>query len=217
MRASIALSFARSTGVLLLALVAAAPAAANVVSVTLNPPTITGGTGASTIGTVAIGQPAPAGGRVINLASSNTDLAASTERVVVPAGATTATFTVGTNALYRAYSGLAFNVTITATDPADGGAASAVLHVTAQAIPGPFWAARPAPMPGRRRDACAAAPSEQATRRNAGSCTSATFRRRAGSRCAASSRNVRSVARRCRPPAATARTSAGRRRRFLSR
>jgi hypothetical protein len=113
-------------------------AAANVVSVTLNPPTITGGTGASTIGTVAIGQPAPAGGRVINLASSNTDLAASTERVVVPAGATTATFTVGTNALYRAYSGLAFNVTITATDPADGGAASAVLHVTPQAIPGPF-------------------------------------------------------------------------------
>ena len=87
---------------------------------------------------MAIGQPAPAGGRIINLASSNTALAASTERVVVPAGATTATFTVGTNALYRAYSGLAFNVTITATDPSDGGAASAVLHITAQAIPGPF-------------------------------------------------------------------------------
>ena len=120
--------------------VAAAPrnAAANVVSVTLNPATVAGGTGASTTGTVAIGQPAAAGGRVIILASSNTDLAASTERVVVPAGATAATFTVGTNALYRAYSGLAFNVTITATDPADGGAASAVLRVTAQAIPGPF-------------------------------------------------------------------------------
>jgi hypothetical protein len=138
MQASIALSFARSTGVLLLALVAAAPAAASVVSVTLNPATIAGGTGGSTTGTVAIGQPAPAGGRVINLASSNTDLAASTERVVVPEGATTATFTVGTNALYRAYSGLAFNVTITARDPADNGSASAVLHVTAQAIPGPF-------------------------------------------------------------------------------
>jgi hypothetical protein len=124
----------------LIAFVAAAPghAAGNVVSVTLNPPTITGGTGGSTIGTVAIGQPAPTGGRVINLASSNTDLAASTQRVVVPAGATTATFTVGTNAFYRAYSGLAFNVTIAATDPSDGGAASAVLHVTAQAIPGPF-------------------------------------------------------------------------------
>ena len=124
----------------LIAFVAAAPghAAANVVSVTLNPATIAGGTGASTTGTVAIGQPAPAGGRVINLASSNTDLAASTARVVVPADATTATFTVGTNALYRAYSGLAFNVTIIATDPSDGGSASAVLHVTAQAIPGPF-------------------------------------------------------------------------------
>jgi len=121
-------------------IVAAAPgrAAANVVSVTLNPATIAGGTGGSATGTVAIGQPAPAGGRVINLASSNRDLAASTERVVVPEGATTATFTVGTNALYRAYSGLAFNVTITATDPADNGSASAVLHITAQTIPGPF-------------------------------------------------------------------------------
>jgi hypothetical protein len=138
MHASIALSSARSTGVLLLALVAAAPAAASVVSVTLNPATIAGGTGGSATGTVAIGQPAPAGGRVITLASSNTDLAASTERVVVPEGATTVTFTVGTNPLYRAYSGLAFNVTITATDPADNGSASAVLHVTAQAIPGPF-------------------------------------------------------------------------------
>ena len=140
MRCSIARSLWMWPCAWLIAFVVAAPghAAANVVSVTLNPATIAGGTGASTTGTVAIGQPAPAGGRVINLASSNTDLAASTERVVVPAGATTATFTVGTNALYRAYSGLAFNVTITATDPADGGAASAVLHVTAQAIPGPF-------------------------------------------------------------------------------
>ena len=95
-------------------------------------------------------------------------LAASTERVVVPAGATTATFTVGTNALYRAYSGLAFNVTITATDPSDGGAASAVLHVTAQAIPGRSPAAPAAPMHEQRLGACVVAPSGPATRRNAG-------------------------------------------------
>src|SRR6185436_10916756 len=133
-------SVTRSALVLLVVLVGGAPisATASVVSVTLNPATIVGGTGGSAIGTVAIGQPAPAGGQVVDLTTSNSDLAASTERVVVPAGATTATFTVGTNALYRAYSGLAFNVTITATDPSDGGAASAVLHVTAQAIPGPF-------------------------------------------------------------------------------
>jgi len=133
-------SLASSTFVLLVTLVIAAPtpATANVVSVTLNPTTIAGGTGGSAIGTVAIGQPAPAGGQTINLTTSNSDLAASTERVVVPQGATTATFRVGTNALYRPYSGLAFDVTITATDPSDGGSASALLHVTAQAIPGPF-------------------------------------------------------------------------------
>src|SRR5262245_7324417 len=122
---------------LLLALAAPAVATADVVSITLNPTTIVGGTGGSAVGTVALAQPAPAGGRTINLVSSNTDLAASTQRVVVPGGSTTATFTVGTNAVYRRFSGLAFDVTITATDPGDGSAASAVLHVTAQQIPGP--------------------------------------------------------------------------------
>ena len=122
----------------LLALVVFPTAAtAGVVSVTLNPATITGGTGATSIGTVAIAAPAPAGGRVITLTSSNTDLAASTQRIVVPEGATAASFSVGTNALYRRFSGLAFDVTITAADPADGSSASAVLHVTAQPIPGP--------------------------------------------------------------------------------
>ena len=132
-------SLSKAAYALLLALVAVpAVATADVISVTLNPATITGGTGGTSVGTVAIAAPAPPGGRTITLTSSNTDLAASTQRIVVPEGATAATFTVGTNALYRPYSGLAFNVTITATDPADGGSASAVLGVTAQAIPGPF-------------------------------------------------------------------------------
>jgi hypothetical protein len=131
-------SFAVSACALLLVLVAVPTTAdADVISVTLNPATITGGTGGSSIGTVAIAQPAPAGGRPINLTSSNTDLAASTQRLVVPEGATAASFTVGTNALYRPYSGLAFDATITASDAGDGSSASAVLHVTAQPIPGP--------------------------------------------------------------------------------
>src|SRR3989442_1325216 len=134
-------SLASSTCVLLLALVVAAPTpvtAQPVVSVTLSPTTITGGTGGAALGTVTISGPAPAGGQVINLTSSNTDLAASAPSIVIPAGATSATFTVGTNSLYRPYSGLAFNATITATNPGDGSSASATLTVTAQAIPGPF-------------------------------------------------------------------------------
>jgi hypothetical protein len=129
---------ASSTCLLLLALAVAAPNAAPVVSVTLSPATITGGTGGVAIGTVTISAPAPAVGQVINLTSSNTDLAASTPSIVIPEGATSATFTVGTNSLYRPYSGLAFNATITATNPGDGSSASATLNVTAQAIPGPF-------------------------------------------------------------------------------
>src|SRR2546425_1037271 len=134
-------SLASSTCVLLLALVVAAPTpvtAQPVVSVTLSPTTITGGTGGAALGTVTISGPAPAGGQVINLTSSNTDLAASAPSIVIPAGATSATFTVGTNSLYRSYSGLAFDTIITATNPGDGSSASATLTVTAQAIPGPF-------------------------------------------------------------------------------
>src|SRR2546425_13355117 len=116
-------SLASSTCVLLLALVVAAPTpvtAQPVVSVTLSPTTITGGTGGAALGTVTIRGPAPAGGPVINLTSSNTDLAASTLGIVIPEGATNATFPVWTNALYRPYRGLAFKATITATNPGEG-------------------------------------------------------------------------------------------------
>jgi hypothetical protein len=124
--------------VVLVHLATVTPAAANVSSLTLSPATITGGSGGTALGTVTISAPAPAGGHEVDLTSSNTDLAASTERIVIPEGATSATFVVGTNALYRAYSGLAFSVTITATSRIDGTSASAILNVTAQAIPGPF-------------------------------------------------------------------------------
>ena len=136
-------SFACSTSVLLFTMVALSPATAtagqagsSITSLTLNPTTIAGGSGGLSIGTVTISGPAAAGGQVITLSSSNTDLTASTPRILIPEGATSATFIVGTNPLYRSYSGLAFNATITAT--AGASSASAVLQVTAQAIPGPF-------------------------------------------------------------------------------
>ena len=131
-------SLAGSQSVLVLALLFGAPgvARAAVVSVTLSPATITGGSGGLSTGTVTVSVPAPAGGQVVRLTSSNTDLAATTPSIVVPQGATSAAFTVGTNPVYRMNSGLAFDAIITASDGASS--ASAILHVTAQAIPGPF-------------------------------------------------------------------------------
>ena len=131
-------SLARSICAFLVAMVAVAAAAQPITSLTLSPSTITGGTGGISIGTVTISAAAGAGGRVVTLTSSNTDLAASTPRIVIPEGATSATFIVGTNADYRKYSGLAFTATITANNASDGSSASALLNVTAQAIPGPF-------------------------------------------------------------------------------
>ena len=131
-------SFARSIGACLVAMVAVDASAQSITSLTLNPSTITGGTGGISIGTVTISAAAGAGGQVITLRSSNTDLAASTPRVIIPQGATSATFIVGTNADYRQYSGLAFSATITATSASTGSSAAAALNVTAQAIPGPF-------------------------------------------------------------------------------
>lgn len=111
---------------------------ATVASVNLTPSTIDGGSGALATGTVTLAGPAPAGGEVIDLTSSNVALAASTPSITIPEGSTSASFTIGTNPLYRPFSGLAFDVTITATSRGGGSPASAILHVTAQPIPGPF-------------------------------------------------------------------------------
>jgi hypothetical protein len=77
-------------------------------SVTLNPSTVTGGT--SSQGTVTLTGPAPAGGAVVGLTSSNSDVATPPPTVIVPAGATSAKFTVTTASV-----GITFNVTINAT------------------------------------------------------------------------------------------------------
>jgi len=61
-------------------------------SLTLNPPAITGGN--PSLGSVTLTGPAPASGVVVNLSSDNTAAATVPTTVTVPSGATTAGFTV---------------------------------------------------------------------------------------------------------------------------
>ncbi len=73
-------------------------AAATVVSsVTVNPAAVTGATSAT--GTVTLNTPAPSGGAVVTLSSSNAGAVQVPASVTVAANATTATFTVATNAV----------------------------------------------------------------------------------------------------------------------
>jgi hypothetical protein len=109
---------------------------ATVVSVTLSPTTIAGGSGSTSTATVTLSAPAPAGGAIVTLASSNIELAATMPSVTVPQGATSATFTVATNEGYRRYSNLAFSAAISATHA--GSTRSATLNVTAQPRPPDF-------------------------------------------------------------------------------
>jgi hypothetical protein len=74
-----------------------AVAATVVSSVTVNPAAVTGATSAT--GTVTLNAPAPSGGAVVSLSSSNTGAAQVPASVTVAANATTATFTVATNAV----------------------------------------------------------------------------------------------------------------------
>ncbi|MCL6535801.1 MAG: S8 family peptidase [Armatimonadetes bacterium] len=77
-------------------------------SLSLNPTSVVGGN--SSTGTVTLTAPAPSGGFVVNLSSSNTNIATVPSTVTVPAGATSANFTVSTRAVSSATS-----VTITAS------------------------------------------------------------------------------------------------------
>jgi len=80
---------------------------ASVQSVTLNPSTIPGGLGATTTGTVTLSQAAPNGGADIVLTLLNNTTAASfssgtptsTSVITIPAGATTGTFTIYSQAV----------------------------------------------------------------------------------------------------------------------
>jgi trimeric autotransporter adhesin len=106
-----------------------------IVSLTLSPATIAGGSGDAATGTVTLSAPAPSGGAMVALASSNIELAATLPSVTVPEGQTSAAFIVGTNAGYRRYSNLSFSVTLSATYITSR---SANLTVTAQPRPPDF-------------------------------------------------------------------------------
>jgi N-acetylneuraminic acid mutarotase len=90
-------------------------------SFTLNPTSVRGGL-AST-GTVTVSAPAPSGGAVITLVSSNPNVATVPASIIVPAGATSASFSVTTSRVTRLTS-----VVITATY--NNSSISATLQVT---------------------------------------------------------------------------------------
>ena len=129
--------------------------AQTVSSLQLVPSVIAGGSGATATGIVTLAAAAPAGGRVIQLNSSNHELATSVLQITVPAGQTTASFSVATNAGYRRYSGLLFNAAISAINPLAGAAVSATLNVTTQAIPADLVIS---PRPDREGNVCAGEP-----------------------------------------------------------
>src|SRR5262249_33596830 len=105
-------------------------------SLTCTPSVIAGGSGASATCTITLSAPAGAGGTTVTLTSSLVELAATLPSITVAAGQSTGIFTVGTNPGYRAYSGIGFVATISAS--ANGATRSATLSVTAQPRPADF-------------------------------------------------------------------------------
>ena len=95
-------------------------------SVTVSPTLVSGNVGAT--GTVTLAAPAPAGGTVVSLSSSAVQ-ATVPANVTVPAGLTTATFSITTsnasynpvNAAIKATIGSAYKVTILSVYPGNGG------------------------------------------------------------------------------------------------
>lgn len=71
-----------------------------VVALSLNPPLIVGGV--SGTGKVTLGKPAPTGGATVQLTNTDTTLASIPTTVVVPVGATSATFSFSTTAVSTA-------------------------------------------------------------------------------------------------------------------
>jgi hypothetical protein len=89
-------------------------------SVTLSPTSVYGGT--TSQGTVTLSSPAPSGGTVVTLSSSNTAVATVPTSVTVPAGSTSATFTASTSAV-------SFQTLVAITASSGGATESATLKV----------------------------------------------------------------------------------------
>ena len=92
-------------------------------SLSFSPSSVVGGS--SSTGTASLNAPAPAGGSTVSLASGNTAIATVPATVMVPAGATSATFTAATKAvtssmtinISAAYSGVTETGALTVTSP----------------------------------------------------------------------------------------------------
>lgn len=106
---TISATYAGTTKTASLTVNPAAPPPVTLLSLTLNPTAVTGGV-QSSAGTVRLTGPAPSGGALVFLSSSNTTVARPPSSVTVAAGATSATFTVTTSAVTASTS-----VTISAT------------------------------------------------------------------------------------------------------
>lgn len=101
-------------------------------SLTLNPSSVPGGNPST--GKIILSAPAPSGGTVVNLSSSNTSLATVPPSLTVPSGAGAAAFQITTTA-----SASSAQVTISATT--GGATLAAALTVTPQQAPGPVLTA----------------------------------------------------------------------------
>jgi thermitase len=99
--------------------------AARLQSLTISPTEVRAGQTAT--GTVTLDRPAPAGGAVIQLSSSNSTRASVPSSVTIPAGATSATFTIQTRPPVSIPATFVETVTITATY--NGDSRSAQLRV----------------------------------------------------------------------------------------
>jgi hypothetical protein len=100
-------------------------------TLSVSPTTVTGGT--SSQGTVTISGPAPTGGAVITLTSSNTSVALVPSSVTIPAGSTNTNFMVSTSSVATTnlvsingtYSGVNQNANLTVTPQATAGLVAA--------------------------------------------------------------------------------------------
>ena len=130
------LGFAIASGLIASVLLVLSAHAQTASSLTCSPSIIAGGSGDSSTCAITLSAAAPAGGTIVTLASSLIELAATAPQIVVPAGQTSATFTVATNSHYRRYSGVGFDAIISAS--ANGTTRTATVSVTAQPLPADF-------------------------------------------------------------------------------
>src|SRR6266478_167844 len=118
---TISVSYAVATQTASLMVTPATPPPPTLSSLTLNPTSVNGGSPST--GSVTLSGPAPSGGALVSLSSSNTAVATVLANVTIPAGATSLTFTVTTLAvtastpitISASYAGVAKTASLTVT------------------------------------------------------------------------------------------------------